>query len=189
MTHKLIFTALATLLFSFGVVAQGTTQPMKFGYTNVSYILSVMPESKQIESDLGTYSRQLENQLKAKAEDFQTRVESYERGQSTMTADAKASMERELQEMQGQIQKFQQEAESNLQKKQMTLLEPVTEKISKAIKSVAEENGYTYIFNSDAGLGTTQILLHAPDKDNVTELVLKKLGVQPPANATGNSGQ
>ncbi|SDK67804.1 outer membrane protein [Catalinimonas alkaloidigena] len=166
---------------------QGSTKPMKFGYTNVSYILSVMPESKQIESELGTYSRQLENQLKAKAEDFQSRVENYERGQTTMTAEARANTERELQQMQTQIQQFQQEAENNLQKKQMSLLEPVTEKISKAIRSVAEENGYTYIFNSDAGLGTTQILLHAPDEDNVTNLVLKKLGVQPPANATGAS--
>ena len=46
---------------------------------------------------------------------------------------------------------------------------------------MAKENGYTYVFNSDAGYGTTPILLHGPDEHNISELVLKKMGVPVPA--------
>jgi outer membrane protein len=56
---------------------------------------------------------------------------------------------------------------------------PVVQKIQKAIDAVAKENAYTYIFNLDAGANTTPILLVAPEENNITELVLKKLGVDP----------
>lgn len=168
-------------LFSFGAQAQDA-KPLKIGYTNVSYLLSVMPESRRIESELKTHSTQLQNQLQAKAKTFEEKYAAYEKGASTMTEAIRAEKERELRELDAQIQEFQKNAEASLQSKQVKLLEPVTEKISKAIDEVAKENNYTYVFNSDAGLGTTQILLHAPESDNITDLVLKKLNVDPAAS-------
>ena len=44
---------------------------------------------------------------------------------------------------------------------------------------MAKENGYSYVLNSDAGYGTTPVLLHAPDDANISDLVLKKMGVTP----------
>ena len=46
------------------------------------------------------------------------------------------------------------------------------EKARKAISEVAEENGYTYIF--DAGVG---ILLYYDKGDNILPLVRAKLGI------------
>jgi outer membrane protein len=46
---------------------------------------------------------------------------------------------------------------------------------------VAKDNGYTHIFNSgqpDVGLN---ILLYARDEDDISNLVLKELGITPPA--------
>ena len=40
---------------------------------------------------------------------------------------------------------------------------------------------YTYVFNSDAGAGTAAILLHAPEDGNISDLVLKQMGITPPA--------
>ncbi|MGB3618064.1 MAG: OmpH family outer membrane protein [Catalinimonas sp.] len=183
MNYRLTLILLACLGMTQVAAAQDAK---KFGYTNVNYILSVMPESRQIESELSSFSKQLENQLQAKARDFEDQVRQYEQGRSTMTDETRQQREQTLQRQQQEIQEFQQSAEGQLQERQVKLLQPVTEKISKAIEDVALENGYTYIFNSDAGLGTTQILLYAPEQDNVTDIVLKKLGVEPPANATGD---
>jgi outer membrane protein len=44
---------------------------------------------------------------------------------------------------------------------------------------VAKEEGYTYIFNTSAG-GTT-IMLFGPAEDDVTDKVLKKMGITRPA--------
>ena len=46
------------------------------------------------------------------------------------------------------------------------------------IDEVRTESGYTYIFSSNAG--GANIILSGPEGDNVTDLILKKLGVEPP---------
>ena len=175
------FFAIVTVLLLAGASAQAQ---MKVGYTNVDYVLSQLPDSKQIESDLKTYRSQLENSLKAKYQDFEAKAKDYQANGEKMSEVIRKDKEKELQNMQTSIQEFEKNSEESLQKKQQTLLAPVLEKIQKAIKEVAKDNGYTYVFNSDAGYGTTPILLHAPENDNVSDLVLKKMGVTPaPANA------
>jgi outer membrane protein len=62
------------------------------------------------------------------------------------------------------------------------LIEPVLGKINTAIQEVGKANNFLYILNSDAGANTTPILLYVGSEDNnVTDLVLKQLGVDPKA--------
>ena len=58
-------------------------------------------------------------------------------------------------------------------------LQPVFDKIGTAIEQVAKENSYTHVFN--LAVGGQSILLYAREEDNVSNLVLKKLGIDPPA--------
>jgi outer membrane protein len=180
--NKVKFFLAAVGMMAMSMVSNAqTAAPLKIGYTNVEYILAVMPESKQIESDLKTYSTQLESQLQTKYKEYQTKGEAYQKGAQTMTDVIRADKEKELMNLQSSIEEFQKNAEVSLQKKQQALLEPAYKKMQKAIDDVAKENGFTYVFNSDAGYGTNAILLHAPESDNISDLVLKKMGVTPPA--------
>lgn len=161
-----------------------TAGPLKIGYTNVDYVISQMPESKQIESQLKDYSTQLKNQLDAKVADYRKKVDVYQ-GLPATTPDAiRADKEKELQTMQQSIQEFQQNAEQSVQQRQQTLLKPVYDKLQKTIDAVAEKNGYSYVFNSDAGFGTTPILLHGPKDGDISDIVLKEMGVTPGQNNT-----
>lgn len=163
------------------------TSSLKIGYTNVDYVLSQLPESKQIESDLKAYSSQLEAQLQSKVKEYEQKAGAYEKGAATMTDVVRADKEKELITLRNSIEEFQRNADASLQKKHQSLLEPVLDKLDKAIKDVAKENGYTYIFNSDAGFGTTPTLLFGPDEHNVSDLVLKKFGVTPGAKPAANA--
>ncbi|TYZ12465.1 OmpH family outer membrane protein [Hymenobacter lutimineralis] len=175
----LLATAALTLTTATATLAQ--TAPQKIGYTNVDYVLSQMPESKQIESQLKDYSTQLENQLKAKYQEYQTKGEAYQKGAATMAEPVRADKEKELQSLQQSIQEFQRNAEASVQQKQQALLKPVLDKLQKNIDAVADENGYAYVLNSDAGYGTTPILLHGPKDGDISDLVLKKMGITPGA--------
>ena len=140
-----------------------------------------MPESKQIESDLKTYGTQLEAQLKTKTTEYQGKVDAYQKGASTMTPVIKADKEKELQSLGQSIQEFQQTAQQSMQQKQQTLLRPVLDKIQKNIDAVANDQGYTYILNSDSG--SNPILLHGPKDGDVSDAILKKMGITPTAPA------
>ncbi len=172
---------LTAALLTAGTLAASSAHaqaPLKIAYTSVQYVLSQMPESKQIESELKTYSGQLEAQLKSKTTKFQSDVADYQKGAGAMTDIVKADKEKDLSGQQQSIQEFQRNAEQSLQQKQQSLLKPALEKLQKNIDAVAEENGFTYVLNSD---GDSPLLLHGPKDGDISDLILKKMGITPTA--------
>ncbi|UOQ54543.1 OmpH family outer membrane protein [Hymenobacter cellulosivorans] len=171
--------ALAVAVLTISTATSALAQaPLKIGYTSVEYVLSQMPESRQIESDLKAYSSQLEAQLKSKYADYQSKAEAYQKGASAMTPVVREDKEKELTNLQNSIQEFQRSADQSLQQKQQALLKPALDKLQKNIDAVAEENGYTYVLNSD---GASPVLLHGPKEGDISDLVLKKMGITPGA--------
>lgn len=170
---KKAYLLLALLIAGFGMVS---AQSLKIAYASPNFILASMPESKQIESQLDTYGKQLENQLQGKIQEFEAKYQAYEAGRATMAEVVRADKEQELQMLNKSIQDFQQRAQTDLQNKENELLAPIVDKVNNAIQSVATEKGYTYVFSSDAALGAS-FILHAPEGDDISDLVLAKLGV------------
>lgn len=187
MKKNLVVAFVAALLFG-GINAQAQAQtsapapgPLKLGYTSMDYLLQLAPESKEIQNQLTIQKTQLENEAKRLEKEFQDKLAVYEKGAAQMSEVIKADREKELQSLQTRYQEFQRNAETQLQGKYQQLVNPVIQKIQKNVDATAKENGYTYVFNLDAGAGTTPILLFAPEENNITDLVLKKMGVTPPA--------
>ena len=170
---------LFVLLFAF-VAFAASAQTQKIGYADFEYIFSQMPESKQIEADMKTHSAQLENQLKAKYQEYQQKVQAYQAMPATTPDAIRKDKEQELTQLQESIQKFQQDAQSSLTKKQSDLMEPVFKKVSLAIETVAKENSYSFII-SQTVLGGGDILLYNDEQYNISNLVLKKWGITPAA--------
>lgn len=183
----LTFAAALLIAGSFFAPSAQAQAPLKIGFTSVEYVLSQMPESKQIESDLKAYGSQLEAQVKSKQTEYQTKLEAYQKGQSTMTPVIKTDKEKELTTLGQGIQEFGQSAQQSMQQKQQTLLRPVLDKIQKTIDAVAEENGYTYVLNSDSG--SNPVLLHGPKDGDISDIILKKMGITPTTSAPAPSTQ
>lgn len=165
------------------ILSQAQTAPTKIGYADVDYIMSSMPETKQIESELSSLQTQLKNQIDGKYAEFQKKYQDYNANINTMLEAVRVNTERELQQLQQNLEKLQQDAQTTIQKKQLDLTKPLYEKIGKAIEAVAKENGYAMILT--AQVGGLDVVLFADDSTVVSDIVLKKLGVTPkPAAAT-----
>jgi outer membrane protein len=158
--------------------------PLKIGYTSMDYLLQQVPEAKDIQNQLTIQRTQLEKEQQRLQQEFQEKLKTYEAGAATMSEVIRADREKELQGLQTRFQEFQRGAESTLQKKYNDLVSPVLQKIQKNVDAVAKENGFSHVFNLDAGSGTAVILLYAPEDGNISDMVLKKMGVTPkPAGA------
>lgn len=144
----------------------------KFGHINTQELFAEMPEVAQVKLKMDTIQSQYENQLASMNEEFQKKVQDYQTQEATMAEAIKQIRQQELQEMQQRIQLFYQTAEQDIQKKQQELLAPVHEKMTKAIKTVGERDGYTYIFDSVA-------MVHiGADAIDATPAVKKELGIK-----------
>ena len=175
-------------LVSFAVLALGffaanaQTPATKIGFADVDLIFSQMPESKQIEAELKTTQNMLKTQIESKAQEFQKKLADYQQNGSAMLEAVRVNTERELQQLQQNLDKLQQDAQTTMQNKEATLMDPVYKKVGKAIEDVAKENGFTFILNQQ--IGGQDVILYGDDKMDVSELVLKKMGVTPAAKAT-----
>ncbi len=167
-------------LFAFVVLATSNINAQqKIGYISLDYILAQMPEAKQVETELTATKTQYDNMYQSKVKDFQAKLADYEKNGSTMADVIKADREKELQGLQGSIEEFRQNSSTSLQKKQAQLLQPLLKKVEENMHASAKENGYAFVFNYDAGQGTTPIVLHAPDDANISDLILKRMGITP----------
>jgi len=179
---------LLTLLVAGAFASQAQSTGTKIGYADVDYIFSQMPEAKQIDTELKSTQAQLKNQIESKAQEFQKKLADYQANAGTMLDAVRVNTERELQQLQQNLEKLQQDAQTTIQNKQTQLMEPVYRKVGKAIEDTAKENGFTFILNQQ--IGGLDVILYGDESADVSDLVLKKLGVTPkPAanNTTENS--
>ena len=167
-------------IFAFVTLATANSNAQqKIGYISLDYILAQMPEAKQVETELTATKTQYDNMYQSKVKDFQAKLADYEKNGTTMADVIKADREKELQGLQGSIEEFRQNSSTSLQKKQAQLLQPLLKKVEENMHAAAKENGYAFVFNYDAGQGTTPIVLHAPDDANISDLILKRMGITP----------
>lgn len=162
----------------------GTTtvmaQTQKIGHMDMQYVLSVMPEMKQVQSQLQTLQGQLEKQAEAKQKDFEEKYNRYVNEGATMAEAIRVDLEKELSQMQQSAQEFATNAQQTLQQKEQQLMQPIYDKIGAAINEVAKEGTYSYIIN--AGVPGLDVLYFADPASDASNDVLKKMGITPPAN-------
>ncbi len=173
-------TLLVIVMLMAGAIHVSAQDNLKIGYTNADYVLSLMPEAKQIDAELKAYEKQLQNQIQAKYNNLQEKMTDYQTNAGSWDDLIRSDKEQEIQTLQQNIQQFSQDAETQMAKKRNTLLKPVYEKIGKAIEDVAVENNYSHIFS--AGSPGFDVLLYAREQDDVSDLILKKLGITPPSD-------
>jgi outer membrane protein len=179
MRKLVLFVALAMV----AIASHAQTPPTKIGYADIDYIFTQLPDSKRIETELQSTQNQLKAQIESKGQEFQKKLADYQANATTMLDAVRANTERELQQLQQNLEKLQQDAQTSIQNKHTALFTPVQEKVSKAIEDVAKENGYDLILATQ--LGGLDVVLYGTDKLDLSDLVLKKMGVTPkPAAAT-----
>ena len=178
--RKLVLLAVFGLI-TFASQAQTAT---KVGYADVDYIFTQMPEAKQIDAELKSLEAQLKSQIEAKGKKFQTELADYQKNGQAMIDAVRQNTERELTQQQQNLEKLQQDAQTTIQNKQTQMMTPVYDKVGKAIEAVAKENGFSFILNQQ--IGGLDVILYGDEKMDISDLVLKKMGVTvvPKAAAT-----
>ncbi len=130
------------------VLSSTTLYAQKFARINSQEVITVMPETKEMNTNLEAFSKELQEQIEQIQVEFNNKYAEFEKGQATMSSAVKQMKQQELQQLQERYQQFQQYAQQDFQKKQQELLAPIQEKLSKAIEKVAKAGGYLAVFDT-----------------------------------------
>lgn len=150
--------------FTFNADAQ------QFGYVDSQTILTELPAFKQAEANLAALQTQLEKKLQASIEqlqtDYQALQQRIERGELSPVQQQTEGAK--LQAREQELGTEQQGMVTQIQDKRTELLEPIYTKLNDAIKAVAAEKGFTFIFDK-------QVLLFGEESQDVSADVKSKM--------------
>lgn len=163
-------TALVFILFT--CITSTIYAQDKFGHIHSEELLMIMPETEEADKAIQEYNQLLESQLQAMFTEYQNKAGEFQANEALMTDVVKEAKIKEIQDLELRIQQFQQTSQESLQQKRNEVLAPLLEKAQNAINEVAEENGYTYIF--DISLGS---IVYGKESHDIMPLVKSKLGI------------
>ncbi len=147
---------------------------VKVGYVDSETIMRQLPEAQEAQRKIDALVQQWQAELQKMRDEWKSKYDEYERRKLILTDEARAQMERELSELDRRIAEFQMQKfgpDGELYRKQDELVKPVQNKIFNAIKEVALEEGFDFVFDKSGEI----LLLYANEKYDLTQKVLNKL--------------
>lgn len=162
------------ILLAFFCIGAQQSSAQKFGYLNSALLLSEHPDIKVADSELETLQGQYSSRIQTKVEDLKAKYAELSKKDQEGTIPPKDLQEqvRKLQEQEGALQQEEQQLQQDLLKKREQLYQPIIDAINDAIKVVAQDGGYNYIFDQSQGA-----LLYADESQDVSALIKTKLGI------------
>ena len=159
---------LAFLCFPFGMFAQD----LKIARVNTMEIFNVMPETTAAETELANFNQSLQTELQRMEEEYNRKYTEFMQQSDTLVENIKVRRMQEIHGLREKIENFYQESQQNIVKKREELNAPIIQRIQSAIKSVGEEQAYTYIMEIGA------FLYISPKSIDATPQVKAKLGLK-----------
>ena len=175
--HKPVsHTALFVALFLFGFTALAGAQQQKIGYVNTDYILSQMPGYDGVQQQLQQISSEWNSQLKVMDKEIQELKNDFQSQKVLYTDEQKEQKQQKIQAQINQRQEFMNQkfgAKGEYFKKQKELLEPIQQRVFKAINTVAKQQSVDFVFDQAQNAG----LLYGNGEFNLNSRVLQELDI------------
>ncbi len=159
-----------TVLISASLTAFPQTS-LKIGHVDIAEILAALPARDSAAAVLDKETKEYQSTYNEMTSVYNKMFDDYEKSQSTYSELIKKTKEAELLDKQKRLEEFEQNAQSSLQKRNSELIQPILDKIIKAVDKVASENGFTYILDVSKG----SVVYSSKDSQNINSLVLKIL--------------
>lgn len=171
LTLAVVFVMGATSLFA-----------QKFGRINTQEVISVMPEMKEMQTNIEAYSKDLQENMETIVVEYNNKYQEFNKNFATMSDAVRQLKEKELNELIQRRNEFEQVAQQDLQKRYNELLAPIIEKAKAAIDKVASAGGYLTIFDTSTG---SLAYFDETALTDIAPIVKKELGItDAPAAAT-----
>jgi len=163
------------LLILLATVSFNANAQSKTGTIDTEFILSKMPELAKVQEDLKAYNTKLEGELKVKVDGYQAKVKEYQEKVASFTDPMKKTKQEEIIALEDDIAKFRQNGSQLVQLEQNKLLQPLYQKIGKALEEIAKAEKFTQVFTI-----TTSGLAYVDPNFDLTQKVMTKLGIKLP---------
>lgn len=153
------------------LISNATSAQIKFGVVGADEAFALMPETKKADSLLSVYQQALAQNFNDLQTDLNAAIEKFYKDSLSMTKSMKDIKRADLQKRLSDLSNKEQKNNDAMGMEKERLINPIREKLNKAIQDVAKENGYTHVTYKE------QMIIF-PAADDITDKVKKKLGIK-----------
>jgi len=164
---------LFTLILMCGIA--GVSLAQKAGYINTEAILNKIPSYKTAQGQLETLRTGYEKEVEAGWQKVDELYKTYQADKVLLTEAMKKQREDEIMNKEQAVKELQRKyfgQDGTVAKKTEELLKPIQDKISNAVKEVANEDGYAVIIDS----ANNPTIMFLNPKYDISDKVIGKLG-------------
>jgi len=166
---------LLSIIGIFSVSTGWAADSLKLGYFDIQTILDKSKWGQQAKQEFTTKKNKVKAEMDAKAKQFQTLRDEYEKKAPMLDEAAKTKKAKELIEKQQQGEKALMESNAELNKLSTDLTGPIVEKILKIVGDIGKKEKYDFIF--EVGKGG---IVYADDDYDLTKRVIDELNKSTP---------
>jgi outer membrane protein len=156
-------------------VTVAATAQQKVGYVNSTKIFDDIPEAQDAKRRIDAITKPYQDSLAAMEKELQGKIEEYQKKEALMNDAAKKSAQQEFAELKRRYDEFRFEKFGNdgdIAKQTDKIINPLKEKILRAIEAVAKAEKYTFIFDQTENV---KVLLYGDPREDLTNRVIDKL--------------
>lgn len=146
----------------------------KFGHFDSAEVIQAMPEYTSAQTELQTKMKTYEDELNRMKDEFQTKLDDYQKNEATLVDAVKERRQQELQDLNQRLEEYYNNSQKDLQQLQQQKMGELQQKLLKAVEDVGSEGGYVYIMDLSSGIPYISKTLST----DVTPQVKAKLGLK-----------
>ncbi len=144
-------TLLLVAIFTIGLGGMANAQ--KSAHINTDKLLSEMPETKALKTELEKLQKTYRSDIEGMAKALDAKIKKYDAEGKTQTQETNQKRLAEVQQERAKIVQAEQAMSQEMNKKYQEMTIPILKKAEDAIKAVAAEKGYIYVMDASPGKG------------------------------------
>ena len=162
------------ILLSLFALLSVTVFSQKYAFIDTKYILSQKPEYTSAQKEIDDMAEKWQKEIEQKYSEIEKKYKAYQEEEILLPEETKKIRQQEIMELEMKAKEMQKKrfgVEGDLFKKRKELIDPIQERIYKAVKQLAKDNSYSFILDKSKNSN----IIYADPKYDKSDAVLRKI--------------
>ena len=162
------------LLFALLGIVSSNVIAQKYAFIDTKYILSQMPDYTDAQKEIDDLAEKWQKDVEKKYNEIQSKYKAFQEEEILLPEETKKIRLDEIMELEVKAKELQKKrfgVEGDLFKKRKELIEPIQDKIYKAVKELSKDNNYSFILDKSKNSN----IIYADPKYDKSDAVLRKI--------------
>ena len=137
-------------------------QDFKFGYVNLNELFVLHPDMEKVQAVIEENQKTNEEILMTMYQEYQTKMQQYEKNSATWTQAVREMKEKEIMQLEQNLQQNQQVLYQELQQLQQSQQQPIYEAVRKVVDELAKAKGLAFVFEQNPSSGFPEVVYFDP---------------------------